>query len=107
MTDTPSNQTILKYFAHHALRYPLLFWGMYLSAPLALLTNEFLPTLMVASILNRLANGDFVPGQLWESFGVDIVTVVAVAAFGGVVVWRINMYCNWKLEGLVTKDIHQ
>jgi ATP-binding cassette subfamily B protein len=26
---------------------------------------------------------------------------------GGVIIWRINIYCNWKLEGYVMRDIYQ
>jgi ATP-binding cassette, subfamily B, bacterial len=106
-TSQQSNAAILRYFLRHGLRYPALFWTMYLSAPIAQLTNEFLPALMIANILDRLAKGDYVRGDLWGSFGPDILAVVAVAAFGGVIVWRINMYCNWMLEGKVMRDICQ
>jgi len=107
MNPMTTNTAILKYFWRHGRRYPFLFWGMYLTVPLALLFNEFLPALMIANILNRLASGNFVRGDLWGSFGPDILTVVAVASLGGVVIWRINMYCNWMLEGKVVRDIHQ
>ncbi|HTE22882.1 MAG TPA: ABC transporter ATP-binding protein [Candidatus Limnocylindria bacterium] len=100
-----TNRTIINYYLHHGLRYPFLMAGMFLSAPLAVLFNEFLPALIVAGILDRLAGGDFIRGDIWGSFGPDILTAVGLAALGGIIIWRINMYCNWKLEGKVARDI--
>lgn len=89
------------------MRYPLLLWGMILTIPLAVLFNNFLPTMVTSGILNRLATGDFVKGDLWGSFGQDILMAIGLAFLGGVVIWRINIYCNWKLEGYVMRDINQ
>jgi ATP-binding cassette subfamily B protein len=100
------NTQIVAYFWRHMMRYPFLLFGMLVTAPLALLFNEFLPALIVSGILNRLAQGDFVRGHIWGSFGPQILLAVGLSAFGGTVLWRTNQYFNWKLEGLVGRNIH-
>lgn len=107
MTDKQVNKRIIKYYWKHATRYPFLLFGMFASAPLAVLFNEFIPALIIGDILDKLATGDFIKGDVWGSFGPEIVAAVVIAAFGGIVMWRINMYFNWKLEGFVVRDITQ
>jgi ATP-binding cassette subfamily B protein len=107
MSDLRSNITVIKYFWRHASRHPVRLWGMILTVPLASLFHWFLPTLIVADVLERLANGDFVRGDLWGSFGTEIMWAVGLASLGGIVIWRINSYFNWSLEGHVIKAIQQ
>ncbi|HYH74576.1 MAG TPA: ABC transporter ATP-binding protein [Candidatus Saccharimonadales bacterium] len=107
MSDLKSNKNVLLFYWRHASRYPKLLWGMIITIPLAVLFNNFLPTFVTSQILNRLASGDFVKGDLWGSFGKDILLAVGLALLGGVIIWRINIYCNWKLEGYVMRDIYQ
>jgi ATP-binding cassette subfamily B protein len=105
MTDLQSIKTTARYFVRHQLRYPGLFWGMLLTHPFANLLLRYLPALIVADILDRLSRQDFVKGDLWGSFGSSILWAVGLSALGGIVVWRIVVYFDWKLEGLVTRDI--
>jgi ATP-binding cassette subfamily B protein len=107
MSDLKSNKTILLFYWRHASAYPKLLWGMIITMPLAVLFNSFLPALVTSSILNRLASGDFIKDDLWGSFGNDILLAIGLSIMGGVVLWRINIYCNWKLEGYVMRDIYQ
>jgi len=107
MTDLESNRQTLLYYWRQASRYPFLLWGMILTAPVAMLFNRFLPALITAGILDRLARHDFVAGDVWGSFGRDILLVVGSAALGGIFIWRLNGYFNWKLEGFVVRDINQ
>ena len=107
MSDLASNKKILRYFWRHAMRYPIRLWGMILTVPLAMLFNQYLPTLITAGILGRLASGDFIKNDLWGSFGGDILLVIGLSALGGIVIWRINSYFNWSLEGFVTRNIQQ
>lgn len=100
-----NQRAIISYFWRHASRYPFLLAGMLLTVPLGSLTNAFLPTLFTARILDRLATGHYVRGDLWGSFGSDILLIIGLATFGGVIVWRFNTYFNWKLESLVQRDI--
>jgi ATP-binding cassette subfamily B protein len=107
MSDLKSNKTILLFYWRHASRYPKLLWGMIITIPLAVLFNNFLPTFVTSNILSRLSNGDFVKDDLWGSFGTDILLALGMSFLGGVIIWRINIYCNWKLEGYVMRDIYQ
>lgn len=107
MSDLGTNKDTLKYFWRHMARYPALMLGMWLSMPFAVLFNRFLPPLVVAGVLNRLAEGDFVPGDIWGSFGPQILLAVSLTILGGVFIWRIVSYFNWKLEGYVKRDIAQ
>jgi ATP-binding cassette, subfamily B, bacterial len=107
MSDLKSNKNVLLFYWRHASRYPLLLWGMILTIPVAVLLNSFLPALVTSQILNRLATGDFVKGDIWASFGNDILLAIGLSIVGGVIIWRINIYCNWKLEGYVMRDIYQ
>lgn len=105
MSDLQSIKTTARYFVRRQLRYPGLLFGMVLTHPLANLFLRFLPALIVADILNRLAQQDFTKGDLWGSFGGPIALAVGVSSLGGIVIWRVVIYFNWKLEGLVTRDI--
>ncbi|HSX32374.1 MAG TPA: ABC transporter ATP-binding protein [Candidatus Saccharimonadales bacterium] len=107
MSDLSSNKKIVTYYWRHALRYPLLLWSMIVTVPLALLFNQFLTTQITSTILQRLTTGDYVAHDIWGSFGKEIVLAIGSSILGGVIIWRINIYCNWKLESLVMRDIYQ
>ena len=105
MSDLQAIKTAIRFFIKNQMRYPRLLAGMLVSQPFAILFLRFLPALIVAEILNRLSNQDFVKGDLWGSFGALILLAIATEALGGVVIWRIVIYFNWKLEGLVVRNI--
>jgi ATP-binding cassette, subfamily B, bacterial len=105
MSKQATNREIISYYLRHMRRYPLLMFGMFASAPLAILLNDFLPALIVSNILDRLSRGDFVRGDVWSSFGPEILLAVGLATLGGTIIWRVNMYFGWKLEGLVVRNI--
>ncbi len=107
MSDLDSIKTLIKYFIRKQWRYPRLFLGMLISHPFAMLFLRFLPSLIVASILNRITAHHFVKGDLWGSFGWPIFWAIFIEFLGGVVIWRIVIYFNWKLEGLVQRDINR
>src|SRR5688572_1365110 len=91
----------------HVKRYPKLLWGMLLVMPVAVLFNRFLPALIIAGILDRLARQDFIPGDVWGSFGPDLLLAIGLSCLGGIFIWRLVAYFNWKLEGYVQRDIAQ
>jgi ATP-binding cassette, subfamily B, bacterial len=107
MSDFKTNKKVFNYYWQHARRYPVLFWGMVIAIPLAELFNQFLTSLITSSILDRLASGDFIKNDLWGSFGTDILLAIGSSIMGGVIIWRITIYCNWKLETLVQRDIYR
>ena len=85
------------YIWRHVKRYPKFLWGMLLVMPVAVLFNRFLPALITAGILDRLARHDFVKGDVWGSFGPDLLLAIGRSFLGGVFIWRLVGYCNWKL----------
>jgi len=105
MTDFEINKQTAQYYWRHAKRYPILLWGMITTLPLAVLVHQFLPALITANILDRLSSGDFVSNDVWGSFGNDILAIIGLSILGGVIIWRINIYFNWKLEANVVRDI--
>jgi ATP-binding cassette subfamily B protein len=106
MLKKSTNLRTVAYFWQHAKRYPALALGVFCAAPIAYLANVFLPSLIVSGILNRLASGEYVHGDLWGSFGPSILLAIGLSAFGGILMWRVNDYLWWKLEGNVVRDIH-
>ena len=107
MSDLQTIKIIVKYFLRHQLRYPRLLFGMLFAHPFAILFLRFLPALIIADILRRLSAQDFTRGDLWGSFGPSLLLAIVLEALGGIVLWRIVIYFNWKLEGLVTRNINR
>ncbi len=105
--DLSLNKQVIRLFWRHAAKYPALHYGRILTVPLAMMFNKFLPALITAGILDRLSRGDFVRGDVWGSFGPNIVMVIGFAALGGIAIWRVNDYLNWTLESRVIKDLDQ
>jgi ATP-binding cassette subfamily B protein len=107
MSDLDSIKAMIRYFIGKQMRYPRLFFGMLLTHPFAILFLRFLPALIIADILNKLTNQDFVKGDLWGSFGWLILLAIGIEALGGIVIWRIVIYFNWKMEGYIQRDIYR
>jgi ATP-binding cassette subfamily B protein len=109
MEDTPANLTkqTLLYVWRHAWRYKHYVIGLLISVPLAILTLAFLPPIFVANILEKLNAGEFVHGNLWQSFGIDLLWYAGLTVMGSIVLWRIAIILIWKLEMRVIQDIHQ
>jgi hypothetical protein len=60
MTAKPNqSQRVAKYYWQHARKYPRYLLGLGLSVPATVLINSFLPTLIVANVLSRLAQHDY------------------------------------------------
>jgi ATP-binding cassette, subfamily B, bacterial len=107
MTDLQSIKTIVRFYVREQLRYPVLLLGMVLTHPFAILFLRFLPTLIVADILRRLSEQDFTKGDLWGSFGPDLLLAIGLETLGSIVIWRFVIYFNWKLEGYVKRNIYR
>lgn len=97
----------LKLYWQHAWRYKGLVVGLGVLIPITILVFQFLPPLIVAGILQKISNGDFVKGDLWASFGPQLLLYSAAIFVGGVVLWRVVVAFIWKLEMVVLRDIHQ
>ncbi len=101
-----TRQTILLYW-RHAWRYRGYLIGALSSVPFAVLINQYLPPLILASVLSRLSQHNFQPHHVWASFGPSLVTYAVLVITGGIVAWRVADYFNFKLEGNVERDIAQ
>lgn len=97
----------LSLYWHHAWTYKKYVLGLLCMLPVSILIFRFLPPLIVANILDRISAGDFTPGEVWDSFGTQILLYASLTMLGGIFLWRLAIYILWKLEMRVTRDIHQ
>jgi ATP-binding cassette subfamily B protein len=105
MTAKPNeSRRVSSYYWQHAHTYPRFLFGLILSVPATVLINSFLPTLIVANVLSRLAQHDYQQHALWASFGPQLV-MYTLLLVTGVVAWRIVDGYTWKLEMKVQRDI--
>lgn len=96
----------IKLFWHHATRYRWRLVGIAFAIPFAVFMLDFLPPLIIADILERLASHQYEVGKVWESFGWDLVIYGLVAYSGAVVGWRLVSVLIWTLETNVMRDLH-
>lgn len=97
----------LRFYWNHAWRYPALTLGLLLGTPVTTFIHQFIPPLLFAAILNRLSTGDFTHGQLWQSFGSDLLVYAIFILIGTIAGWRIIVILIWKLEAKVVRNINQ
>lgn len=98
---------VLLFYWRQMWRYPRHVIGIAFFVPITILVQQFLPPIILATVLNRLSNGDFQSNKLWESFGPELVTYATLIFLGGVVLWRTVDAFAWRLEGKVERDIAQ
>lgn len=106
MKKINTTKETLKLFWGHAKRYPPYIVGLIISAPITVLLHQFLPPLIVATVLERLASGDFNPNDWWGSFGNDLLMYAALTFAGGVIAWRVVIWLIWQLEIRVQRDLY-
>lgn len=94
----------VRYYWRHVCKYPTMLIGTIISVPVTVLINVYLPALVLANVLSRLATHDYVPGQLWDSFGLQLVTFAGLLV-AGMACWRIVDFFMWRLEMYVQRDI--
>lgn len=105
MTDkNNSSAQVVRYYWRHARMYTKLLTGVILSVPVTIFINGFLPTLIVANVLSRLAQHDFQADNLWASFGPQLLAYAALLILG-IVAWRIVDGFAWRLEMQVQRDM--
>lgn len=106
MKPNSNPKQTLKIFWQHLRKYPVFVIGMFIATFLTTLVNNFIPPLILANVLNKLSSGQFVSGQVWESFGSQLVLYTLLMLFGQAF-WRLIDAFNWRLEANVTRDIAQ
>jgi len=105
--QSTTTKRTLQLFWHHAWQHKRYVIALCILMPLANFVFRFLPPLLIAEILERLSNGDYVQGDVWKSFGPQLVTYATFIVLGGIVLWRLVIIALWKLEMRVTQDLHQ
>lgn len=95
---------ILGFYWSHAWRYPRLVIGILTTLPLTVLVDSFLPPLILARVISRLASGNYIPGQVWSSFSSTLL-LFGFLLLWGAVGWRVMDAFVWRLEGKVTRDL--
>jgi ATP-binding cassette subfamily B protein len=98
--------TVVRFYWRHAKRYKGLIAGLAIVLPLTILINRYLPSLILADVLSRLGQHNFVAGQIWQSFGTQIVSY-AVLLLIGIGAWRLVDVFVWRLEQNIQRDIAQ
>ena len=97
----------LQLFWQHVRRYPGYVIGIIISLPVTIFVHQFLPPLIIAEIVNRLSKNQYIPNDLWGSFGWLLVLYAVMRMLSATVLWRIVVLFLWKLEIDVTRDMSQ
>ena len=110
MENLSQKQLILKslrLFWQFAWQYKRFVIGLAITVPATVFIFAFLPPLILSGILQKLSDGDFIRGDLWGSFGPELLLYAGVCMLGGIFMWRLAIFLIWRLENNVTRDIHQ
>lgn len=99
-----SGRAVVSFFWREAWRQKRLVIGLAASLPVNILLDRIIPPIILADVLNRLAKHDFVAGQIWHSFGWELVGYAVLVLIGGLS-WRVIDTMQWRLESRVEKSI--
>lgn len=102
-----TNRNTVRVYVRYALKHWWYVLGIFLFLPTALLTHQIIPPLIASNVLDRLSAGDFDKGDLWGSFGPDLVLFAFLALLGGTIIWRVVIFFTWKHNTLVHRDLFQ
>ncbi|HEY1064121.1 MAG TPA: ABC transporter ATP-binding protein [Candidatus Saccharimonadales bacterium] len=100
-----SAQKTFRFYLGHIRRFPRYAVPSFLLLPINIIVNNYLPPLVLAVILHRLSTGDYQDGEVWASFGGELVLYLVLALLGGTVLWRLFDAFYWRLEGHVVRSI--
>lgn len=95
----------LRIYWRHAWRYKRYVLGLLLFLPFLIVIHQVIPPLIAANVLDRLSSGDFTTGDVWGSFGSDLVWYAILIISASTIGWRIVVYLVWKLEINVLRDL--
>lgn len=98
------HNSVLLYYWRHAWKYPIWTSGLLVSIPLTVLTNIYLPALILANVLSRISQRDFEGTKVWASFGPELLAYGGLL-LGSLLLWRLVDYFMWRLEANVERDI--
>jgi ABC-type multidrug transport system fused ATPase/permease subunit len=95
---------VTSYYLRHALKYPRWLAGLGISVPMTVLVNNYLPALIAADVLSKLSQHRYISGQIWQSFGTELMLYVGLLLVG-IAFWRLVDFFMWRLEMNIQQDI--
>ena len=98
---------VLSLFWHQSIIYKKFVIGIGALLPPTILMHQFLPPLVLAEILRRLADGDYVQGDLWGSFGWLLALFIFLRFTSATFIWRAVIVLTWKLQAYVTRALNR
>ena len=104
MKDRSQAQKVIRFYAKHVARYPRDVIGICVTLPLTTLVSGLLPPLILANVLSRLSQHQYIAHNIWGSFGPQLVAYVALLLVG-TAAWRFVDFFVWSLEGNVERDL--
>jgi ATP-binding cassette subfamily B protein len=102
-----TTKQILKTYWQHAWQYPKYVIALLITVPIAVISLRLLPPLIASKILDDLSKENYAPGDVWGSFGQEMILYGLIVFMGGVVAWRVVIYLIWKLETYVQRDLYR
>ncbi|HEX6461911.1 MAG TPA: ABC transporter ATP-binding protein, partial [Candidatus Saccharimonadales bacterium] len=100
-------QSVISLFWHQTWQHKKYVLGILGLLPPTLLMHQYLPPLVLAEILNRLAGGDYSKGDLWGSFGWLLVLYIALRFTSATFMWRAVILLVGRLEAAVVQAFQQ
>ncbi|MCA9325087.1 ABC transporter ATP-binding protein [Candidatus Saccharibacteria bacterium] len=97
---------IFGFYWRHAWEYPRYVVPIMAFIPVTVFVNSYLPPLILAVVLKRLSQHDFVTGQVWDAFGWLLVGYAILMVCGGLL-WRLVDFFAWRLEANVLRSMAQ
>lgn len=104
LTNKQKARLVTDYYWSVIRKYPKLLWGVGLSLPLTTIVNGYIPPLIIASIIQKVSQGQFSIDQFWPVFGPLLIIYAAIQLFG-ILTWRLVDYFMWRLEIRSLQDI--
>lgn len=105
MPAVDTAQKTMTTYWEYAKKYPKHLWGIGVLLPITLLVHQFLPQIVIATMLDRLSRGDFSRGHLWENFGWMLLLYALLRITSATVMWRWIIILLDRLEANILRDI--
>ena len=105
--DMSTTKQSINLFVSHAARYPRLLIPLLIVLPVNIIVGEFLQPFIMSLVLQKVAQGNYNPHDLWGSFGTLIVFYALSSIASSIFGWRIIVWLIWHLELKVVRDISQ
>lgn len=104
MNETDKARRVFSYYFQHLKAYPFYTVSVLLCLPITVFLNSYLPYLILANVISRLSQHQYVDGQIWSSFG-QLLLLYAGILFLGMIMWRVVDFFAWRLEAKVNRAI--